>query len=56
MTRYDRYKRKIFIKAVIVPLLFTVIATSAFFAILPSIENRVPNINYYSQQETIFDE
>lgn len=51
MTRYDAFKRKTVMKAIVVPLLLTALVTSVFFLFLPSIEERVPNINTYSQQE-----
>lgn len=50
MTSYQRYKRNVLVKALVIPTIITLIFSGVLLASLPRIQNALPNGMEYSMQ------
>lgn len=50
MTGYQRYKRNVLVKALVIPAIITLIFSGVLLASLPRIQNALPNGMEYSMQ------
>lgn len=50
MTGYQRYKRNVLVKALVIPAIITLIFSGVLLASLPCIQNALPNGKEYSMQ------